>query len=169
MNIKKTKFGVMDVFIIVLVLACAAGIVGRYILTGRNGILATTPDRVSAAVHVLVTSIENTSADYFTDGAEFTVGKSGETGEILDTTIRPAENYDEDENGELYISYDDEENGKKDVRCTLIVSGWYRDGIYMLGGREPMLPGAEVELSSEGIRVNALILEVTAVENDLIS
>lgn len=166
---KIRAFGVMDVFIVVLILACAAGIAGRYILTGRNGILARTPDRTPAAVHVLVTGIENTSSDYFGDGVEFSVGGSGETGTLMDTTIRPAENYAEDENGNLYITYDDEENGKKDVRCTLIVSGWYQDGIYMLGGREPMLPGAEVELSADGIRVTALILEVTPVENDLIS
>ena len=165
----KISFGVMDVFIIVLILACIAGVVGRYMLTDKNGILAKTPERSAAAVHVLVTSIENTSADYFSDGVEFSVGGIGETGKLMDTTIRPAENYAEDEEGELYIAYDDEENGKKDVRCTLIVSGWYQDGVYLLGGREPMLPGATVELSAEDIRVTALILDVTSVENGLIS
>lgn len=159
---KGIAFGVLDVFLILLIIVSAAGIAVRYVLTDQNGILAVTPTKTSAAVQVLITSIEDTSAVHFYEGAVFTVGEKGETGEILNVNEKPAEYYTENEEGELFVAYD--ESGKKDVRCTVTVSGYYRDGIFLLGGVEPMLPGASVALSSGDVKVTALIIDSAPLE-----
>lgn len=156
---KRTAFGVLDVFIILLVVVCAAGVAARYILTDEKGILARTPERTSAAVQVLITSIEGTSSDYFSEGGTLTVGEGNETGEIRTVTVTPAEYYKENEYGGLEIAYHDGENGKIDIRCTLIVGGYYRDGIFLLGGEETVIPGGSVKLTGGGITVTALIID----------
>lgn len=171
-NIKGSmpKFGVMDIFLIVLVLASAAGIAGRYVLTDKNGILASSPENTRAVVQVLISNIEDTSSDYFVEGASFSVGETGAVGVVGDCSVTPAERYAENEAGELYITYDDEENGRKDVRCTIILTGRFRDGIFTVDGRnaadgtEAVLPGAEMTLADDSITVTALILDVTAIE-----
>lgn len=164
MKKKRVTFGVLDVFLILLVVVCAAGIAVRYILTDEKGILANTPERSSAAVQVLITSIEGTSSDYFGEGGTLTVGAGEETGEIRTVTVTPAEYYKENENGELEIAYHDGENGKIDIRCTLIVGGYYRDGIFLLGGKEPVLPGGSITLTGSGITVTALIIDTAPIE-----
>ena len=161
---KRISFGVMDVFIIVLVLACVTGIAGRYILTDENGILATTPETTTAVVHVLVSDIENTSTAYFSVGATFRIGSGGDSGEIRELSEIPAEYYVTNENGELELQHAGED-GNKNERLQLVISGYYRDGVFMLGGKEPVLPGAEIELSSDEIRVTALILDITSAES----
>ena len=160
----KISFSVIDVFIIVLVLACVAGIVGRYVLTDENGILAVTPETRMAAVHVLVSDIENTSAAYFSEGAVFRMGNGDVTGELREFNEVPAEHYITNENGELEISYSGGD-GNKDERCTIIVEGYYKDGIFLLGGREPILPGASIEMANDEIRVTALVLDITSVDS----
>lgn len=165
-NAKKRSgsFGVLDLFILLLVVVCAAGIAVRYVLTDENGILATTPEKTSVALQVLISGIEDTSSDFFFEGASFDVGEAKETGEILDVNIKPAEYYTENEEGEIFVAYVEGEGGEKDVRCTVIVSGYYRDGIFMLGGKEPVIPGAELRLAGDGITVTALIIDTAPVD-----
>ncbi len=164
MKVKKSVLGILDVFLILLVIFSVAGVAARCVLTGENGVLAKTPESVSAAVQVLVTSIEGTSADYFSNGAEFSVGKVGSAGKIISSTVTPAEYFTENENGDIVIGYEDGEHGKIDVRCTVIVSGFYRDGIFLLKGEEPLLPGAKVSLSGDSIVVDALVIDTAEFE-----
>lgn len=161
---KKLAFGVLDIFLILVVVLSAAGVAVRCVLTDKNGILAVTPERTSAAVQILIEGIENSSSDFFSENAVFTVGDHDESGRLMSVTVQPAEYYKENEKGELEIAYEDEENGRRDVRCTVVVEGYYRDGIFMLGGVTPMLPGAEVKLSGSGVVATALIIDTAPIE-----
>lgn len=166
MKEKKFTFGVLDVFLILVVILSAAGIAVRCVLTDENGILATTPEKTSAAVQILIEGIENSSSDYFSEDAVFTVGSGEDEGRLMSVTVQPAEYYVENEKGELEIAYEDAENGRRDVRCTVVVEGYYRDGIFMLGGKTPMLPGSSVPVSGGGITVTALIIDTAPIDGD---
>lgn len=170
MTVKKKKsfgFGAIDAFVILLAFVCAAGIVVRFYLTGKNGILAKTPEKTYAAVQILISGIEQTSQDLFSEGGTLAVGDPGESGEIMPgTVITPAEYYAENENGELYIAYEDDKDGKIDIRCTVVVGGWYEDnGVFMLGGTDPLIPGDTVSLSGGSIRVEGLVIDVAPFES----
>ena len=157
---KKTAFGALDVFVILLIFMCAAGIAVRYVMSNTNGVLASAPRNAPAAVQFLISSIEDTSQDQFSEGGALAVGDV--SGEILSVTVTPAEYYAENENGELYIAYEDRSGGKIDIRCTVVVNGWYEDnGVYMLGGNSPLIPGASITLSAGDVKVTGLIIDVT--------
>ncbi len=161
---RKLSFSVLDVFFLLLIVVCAVSVIARYVLTDENGILAVTPPRTNAAVQILITGIEIDSSDHFSEDAEFTVGDTGETGKLTSVTVQPAEYYTENEKGELEIAYEDGENGRRDVRCTVVVGGYYRDGIFLLGGEEPMIPGGSVTMSGGSITVTALIIDTAPIE-----
>lgn len=165
-NKRKFTFGALDVFLILAVILSAAGIAVRCVLTDENGILAVTPEKTSVAVQILIEGIENSSSDYFSEDAVFGVGTEGDEGRLMSVTVQPAEYYVENERGELEIAYEDAENGKRDVRCTVVVEGYYRDGIFMLGGKTPMLPGGTVRMSGGGISVTALIIDTAPVDGE---
>ncbi len=165
MKRKRASFGALDIFLILLVVLCATGVAVRFVLTDEKGILASTPDTVSAAVQVLITNVENTSTEFFTDGGKLRVGSTGVEGEILSpVSVTPAEYIKEDENGDLVLAYQADENGKKDVRCTVVLDGFFKDGIFLLGGTEPIIPGAEIKLEGDGVVVNALVIDSAPLE-----
>ncbi len=162
---KRAVFGVIDVFLILLAVLCAAGVAVRFMLTDEKGILASSPEEVSAAVQVLITDVENTSTELFSDGGVIRVGRTGIEGEILSpVSVTPAEYIKEDENGGLVLAYQAEENGKKDVRCTVVVRGYFRDGIFLLDGAEHLIPGEVIRLAGDGITVEALIIDSAPLE-----
>ena len=161
---KKFSFGVLDVFLILLVLVSAAGICARYILTDENGVLAVAPEKTEAAVSVIIENIESTSSDYFYENAEFTVTPSGVKGTLMaNFTVTPAQYYIEGDGGELIIAYHDEENGNVDVRGVLRVTGYYKDDVYLLGEGTPVTAGMTVTLSGETITVTATVTDITPI------
>lgn len=160
------RFGALDAFVILLAIVCAAGIAVRYVLLSDHGVLAETPERTYAAAQFLISGIEPTSQDSFSEGGKLSVGDVGESGEIMPgTVITPAEYYAENENGELYIAYEDDKDGKIDIRCTVVVGGWYTEnGVFMLGGKTPLIPGSDVELAGGSVRVTGLLIDVAPFE-----
>lgn len=164
---KRVSFGVLDIFVILLAFVCAAGIVARYVLTSRNGVLAITPEKTYAAAQFLISGLEPTSQDAFSEGGTLTVGDGGESGEILPgAVITPAEYYAEDENGELYLAYEDDKDGKVDIRCTVVLGGWYAEnGVFMLGGVTPLIPGETVTLSGGGVKASGLVIDVMPIDD----
>ena len=157
----KNAFGVLDVFLIVLIIVSAVGIAARFVLTEENGILATKPETEDAVLSVLVSDIEGTSEEYFVSGCDFMISEYETSCDVVsDFTVTPAQYYVENENGELVISYHDEENGHVDCRGALKVSGFYKDGVYILGGKYPVTAGMTVTLINGKITVSALITDV---------
>ncbi len=158
------SFGALDAFIIVLVLVALLGIFARSALAGENGVLATAPEMSDAAVSLLITDIEGTSSLYFVLGNKLTIAEYGVTGSVMsDFTVTPAEYFVENENGELIVEYHDEENGHIDLRGALLVSGYYKDGVYILDGKTPFTAGMEITLENETIKVKALVTDVAPI------
>ncbi len=161
MQNRKITFGVLDLFLLVLILVMVTGVVARYILTEKNGILAVTPELTGAAVSVLITDIEGTSSVYFVEGESFTLNGEVKGAVLSDFTVTPAQYYMENEDGELVIAYHDEESGRIDCRGAFAVSGYYSEGIYLLDGEMPITAGMEIELKNGEIKVTALVIDVS--------
>lgn len=160
-NGKKITFGVLDVFLVSAIFVSLLGIAARFFLIDENGIAAKEPQEVSAVLSVLITDIEGTSQEYFVSETEFAISDFETSGKVTsDFTVTPAQYFAENEAGELVIEYHDEENGHIDCRGTLSVTGYYKDGVYILGGNSPVTAGMTVTLSNEKITVSALVTDV---------
>lgn len=164
MQKRKISFGVLDLFLIVLVLVCIIGAVSRYLLTEENGILASKPEYTKAAISLLITDIEGVSSEYFVTGESFVLADIEAEGEVIaDFTVTPAQYYTENENGELVISYHDEESGRIDCRGAVVVNGYYKDGMYLLSGEMPLTAGMYITLENGSISVTALVTDISSI------
>ncbi len=161
MQNRKITFGVLDLFLLVLILVMVTGVAARYILTEKNGILAVTPEFTGAAVSVLITDIEGTSSVHFVEGESFTLNDTATGAVLSDFTVTPAQYYTENEDGELVIAYHDEESGRIDCRGAFSVSGYYSEGVYLLNGVLPITAGMEIDLFNGEIKVTALVIDVS--------
>ncbi len=160
----KKNIVALDIFFVALVLVAVIGVSARYLLTEENGILSKTPDPAEAALSLLITDIEGTSAEYFVSGAEFTVTDKAYACTIIsDFTVTPAEYYEENEAGELVLLYQDEENGSIDCRGAVKVGGFYRDGVYYIDGETVATAGMTVTLTNGKISVTALVTDISPI------
>ncbi len=164
MQKRKISFGVLDLFLAVLVLVCIVGVVSRYLLTEENGLLASKPEYTTAAISLLITDIEGMSSEYFVSGESFTLAGIGAEGEVIeDFTVTPAQYYTENENGDLVISYHDEESGRIDCRGVVRVNGYYKDGMFLLAGEMPLTAGVYITIENGDIFVTALVTDVSSI------
>ena len=160
----KISVAALDIFFAVLIVVAVIGVAARYLLTEENGILANTPEYQEAALSVLVTDIEGTSAEHFVEGGKFTLTDEKYQGVIIaDFIVTPAEYYEENEAGELVIAYHDEENGNIDCRGAVKVNGYYRDGVYYIDGETIVTSGMTVTLTNGKISVSALITDISPI------
>lgn len=160
----KISVAALDIFFAVLVVVAVLGVAARYLLTEENGILVKTPEYSEAALSVLITDIEGTSAEHFVEGGKFTL-TDGEYQcvAISDFIVTPAEYYEENEDGELILSYQDEENGNIDCRGAVKVNGFYRDGVYYIDGEMIVTAGMTVTLTNGKVSVAALITDLSPI------
>lgn len=155
-----TRFNVIDLIIIILALACIAGIYIRYASLDDINAQAALD---SAQVSFLVQDIRNTSAKFF-ENAEKEVYFADEKvkfGEFMrGFTITPAEKYMTDESGNVYKAVYPE-NTRIDVRGKILSEGRWTDTGFYVDGSIYIAPGKEIKIATSDITVTLIVTEVT--------
>ncbi len=164
------RFGALDAFVILLLAVAVIGVASRYLLTDENGILASSHESVEVAVAVLIQDLPYTSSGVFTEGAIYYLSDGeaqlSEGTVISDFTETPAEYYTENENGELELSYASGDYANIDCRGLLRVTGYYKDGVFMIGEGEsaaPLVAGMYVTVVNGTVSESALVTDITPI------
>ena len=156
----------LDVFIILIAIACAVGVGARIYLGDRGDVLGReTSESGEYLVSFLVLDIRESSADCFVSGDVFYSQPSGDLfGTLIDTpTFTPAELFIEDEEGNYILTYSTEsgDDARIDVRGTFTVSGTMTDEGFLVGGKTYVAANKMVAVQSEKIFVNMTITDIT--------
>ncbi len=169
---ERRRFGALDAFVILLLIVSLVGVLARYMLTDENGILAAEPETVDVAVALLIQDLPYTSSGTFVEGTLFTISGNGggdgvaEGVAISDFTETPAEYYAENENGEIELLYASGEYANIDCRGLLRVTGYYKNGVFMIGDGEdsvPLTAGMYITVWSGDLTETALVTDISAV------
>jgi hypothetical protein len=165
------RVNAVDVCIIIIAALAIAG-AGLRLYTVKYGSLpGGAPKLENYAVSFLVSDIRETSADCFKPGTMFYVEQSSDVfGSLMDNVaVTPAELYIENERGEYILSYavDDEDtgdDGRVDVRGTVLASGIMTDTGFLLDGNTYIAPNKTISIQSTEIVVNVLVTDISKID-----
>ena len=152
----KTRFNVIDLLIVVIVIGCIAGIVYRYNLVDRI-IVDSKRDEVS--VKFITTAVSKDIEDKLSDGDVFYIESSGELFGTLSGHASTDNSYvASDDNGMPVISYNKE---LRDIEGTITCKGVMREEGFFVDGTQFVAPGSELILESINVRVSVIITEIS--------
>ena len=143
----KNRINVIDVLILLIVIACVAGLGVRF---GNVGGLSSSDNLEAYDVYFSVSNIAYTSEDAFVQGDTVTLADSGVIlGEFAGLeTILPAEFFARDKSGNLIVvNYP--ESTRIDVTGRIVSQGLMSDNGYLVGGTTYVAPGTEYSVQSE--------------------
>ena len=158
MKSKRTssKFNVIDLLIVVIVLGCIVGIVYRYNLVDR---LMVNNKSDEMKVSFITTAVSKDIEDKISDGDVFYVENTGEAfGKLKEHESSDNSYVTADENGKAVISYNKE---LRDIQGSFICSGVMRDEGFFIGGTQFIAPGSELVLESVNVRISVIITEIS--------
>ncbi|MCI8590669.1 MAG: DUF4330 family protein [Clostridiales bacterium] len=156
---KKYRFNILDVVIIVVVIACVAGIAVRYNLADKIGLNT----KQEAIVTFLAPNVRTDSAmESFVEGDLFYCKKFnavfGELTRREDFEFAPAVRMKEDENG---VMRESTLNHRSDVTGYIKVTGKYdEEKGFLVDGTNLVSPGKEYEIYSCHRSVTILVMSV---------
>lgn len=160
---KKFKFNILDVVIVIVVVACIAGIALRYNLADKIGLTK----NQEAVVTFLAPNVRTDVArESFVDGDMYYCKKfNGNFGELirLDEFIyEPAVRMKEDENG---VMRESTLSHRSDVTGYIKVTGKYdEDKGFLVDGVNLVSPGKEYEIQSSNRSVTVLVMDVELID-----
>lgn len=166
-NGKDRRVGVLDVFVIILILLCVAGLIVR-IAVGRDGVLPEgAPESGEWALSFEISSVRAGVGDGFSVGEVMYT----ENGEVFGTvsgqvSVTPAKIYSEDEEGRYILSYassDGGDNSMVDIKGTLTSEGYAVDYGFLVGGKIFASPGSELTLHTEKATCSVKILDIVKI------
>ena len=166
---QKRRLSALDVFAIVIVLLCAAGVIVR-VYVGADGILSDIgKENKEYTVSFEVTGITSAIGTYLTQGETF----YGENGEMIGTigegvTVTPAMIFIEDADGKYVQTYSSADNGDAslvDVRGTLTVEGYETEYGFLANGKTYLSPNFETPMHTKSATVTVKITDITASDN----
>lgn len=131
-NENKVSFNIIDIFILILVVACFVGIIIRI---GNFGIFDTNDTLEDYRIHFSVSDIAVTSEDYFITGDTVTIANTGVVLGRLEmiNSITPTEVYVKNSENE-FVAVKYPSNTRVDVSGTVISKGKMAIDGYKLGG-----------------------------------
>lgn len=167
-DIKKDKrISALDVFIVVLVLMCIAGVIVR-IYVGSDGIMpAVDPEISEYAVSFEIKQVKSNISGYLSSGEKLWT----ENGELFGTvndnvTVTPAQLFVEDKDGKympVYSSADAGDNSLVDIKGSAVTEGYIAEYGFLVGGKTYIAPNYEIELHTEKATVTVVITGITKV------
>lgn len=168
---KRRRFNALDVCLIIAAALLLVG-AGLRIYIVKNGALpGQTVTLEKYAVSFLVKDVRETSAEQFTVGSTFYIQSSVDVfGTIMDTvSVTPAELYIEDSDGNVTLTYtvddsNDGEDGRVDIRGTVLSEGYMSDTGFLIGGTTYIAPNLCVAIQSQNVLVLAQITDITKIE-----
>lgn len=162
MNTKKKRLGALDICILVAVVLCLAGVIGRTLLRDRS-VLAQNTTLDKYTVYFSISDIRSTSEKFLKDGRVFYID---ETGDMFGTLVGdPAVTYAKklyvDANGktvEVFNNTEEEGIARIDVEGAFQVSAQMdENGFILLNGNRYIAPHQEIEIRSRELYVNICI------------
>ena len=153
----RMRLNIIDFLIIIVLIGALAGIAMRFGLVER---VTNQAGLTEARISFLVRDINEDSLDYFGSGDTF-YDKEHDCvfGNLETKQFMYSEAFVTNENGDIIKAFS--ENGRYDVRGTMIGSGTFTDDGFLLGGINYLAPGSTIHVQSRDLD---FILTVTAVE-----
>lgn len=165
----KRKISPLDVFVIVLLVLCVAGVALR-IYVGTDGILPDiTKETGEYAVSFEVTGISSAVSTYLAKGEPL----YSESGELIGTvregiTVTPAVIFVEDADGKYVQTYSGADNGDAslvDVRGTFTVEGHETGYGFLANGKTYLAPNYVTEMHTRNATFSVKITDIASVGN----
>lgn len=150
METKKNRFNIIDVVIILVVIALAAGIALRYDFFGRNKEIATND---TVIISFLIRSAAEGREQQFHEGDAFTYDGQA-LGELLKVSVTPAELITAGEDGEFKMTT---VPGKVDIRGEIRAVGTITDTGFRLGSTTYLAANMDIEIKSKYVGMVCLI------------
>ena len=157
----KTRFNVIDVFIIVLVLLCVFGICFRSQITEWIGIEKKVEEY---QISFEVSEIRHTSSRYFYTGSEVYL----DSGDVVvgtingNCTVLPAKVYVEDAEGALVLTNYPKDT-YVDISGAIKCEGLYKEGRFYLNGTYSLAPGSSLNVHTEMVDFVMTVTEITKI------
>lgn len=151
----KSKFNVIDFFIIVAVIGCIIGVVLRYDLASKIG-LSGNKDEVE--ISFLVIGLREGSTEALIEGDTLYWQQNGmEIGKLLSKTISQTEHFVLNDEYEYQKQYNDL---RYDVRGVISAKGSMTDSGFMLNGTQFIAPGKDLTIQTKNITTTITVTEV---------
>jgi hypothetical protein len=158
-NNTKPSFNIIDVFILIFVVACFAGLIIRM---GNFSVFEANEKLEDYRIHFEVTDISSVSEDYFKSGDTVTVAQSGVVLgelEIIDS-ISPTRVMVENENGEhVWVNYPSDT--RVDVSGSIISSGIMDYNGFKVGGNTHVAAGESFLVHTEHMNFVLTVTKIT--------
>lgn len=152
----KKRFNIIDFMIILVVAALVFSIALRYNLADRVG-LSSRSDEVT--VSFLIQKASPTTIDAFTPGDIFYIDQNSVTlGTLLTAQRSEAEQYHENEDGQMILSYT---SAYIDIRGEIKASGSMTESGFMLNGTTFIAPNKKLTVKSKNVTCDIIITSIT--------
>jgi len=160
---KKSKFNIIDITIILVIIFIVIGVFLRYDLA-KNINFQANQDKFE--VEFIIQNIQEASQNYLTAGESFYITtasiKIGEIKEILD--IRPAEHFVQTQDGETTDMVKSELPRRIDMTGVLACSGRKVDSGFMINGNIYCAAGKEFLIHTGTVETTVTVLSINLVE-----
>lgn len=161
------RVSALDIFIVILVLMCIAGVIVR-IYVGSEGILPVLdPDIAEYAVSFEVKQAKASISGYLSSGEKLWTENGELFGTVSDNvTVTPAQVFVEDKDGKyisVYSSADIGDNSLVDIKGSVVTEGYMSDYGFLVGGETYVAPNYEIELHTEKATVTVIITGISKV------
>ena len=152
----KKRFNIIDFLIILVVAALVFSIALRYNLADRVGLSSRTDE---VTISFLVQETSPTTIDAFVLGDEFYIDQNSVLlGTLLSVQRYEAEQYYENEDGEMILSYT---SAYIDIRGEIKASGSMTESGFMLNGTTFIAPNKKITVKSKNVTCDFIITSVT--------
>lgn len=156
---RKRRFNVIDAVIILLIIACIAGVVYRSVtLSGMED------DTKEYKLYLEIDDISSSSLDYFKIGDTFRVRSDGTVlGALESVKVNGAAIGAYNDNGDAVYYPDDDGSGSARIRveCCILVRGDMTERGLLVGNSLYISPNCTVEMISEHINVTAKVTNIS--------
>lgn len=152
----KKRFNIIDFLIILVVLALVLSIALRYNLADRVGITSRSDE---VTVSFLVQKVSPTTIDAILPGDVFYIDQNSVLlGTLLTAQRYEAEQYHENEDGEMILSYT---SAYIDIRGEIKASGSMTDSGFMLNGTTFIAPNKKITVKSKNVTCDIIVTSIT--------
>ena len=149
---KKTRFNIIDVIIVILIIGAITGIILRYNIVGR---LVSDSNRDKVKITVLVNGVNPALAESIKDGEDFYI-ENNKFGKLTEHKADNSAVYKPDDDGKITRSSDPSLN---DVTAVFTAEGIIDpDGSFKLAGSRFLAAGKTVVLQSMHVQLEGVIL-----------
>lgn len=160
---RKSRFNVMDAFIILIILLCIASLVYRYGLIDRIGV---SNNLEEYQIQFKIENISSNSKNAIIEGDVITLTGTDEKIGTMDklTSTTPAIAMYADKDTPVFYPEDTDNPGntRYEVNGSISVKGMMSDKGFMLNGKTYVAPNSELKISTEHIETTVKIIGINA-------